>query len=63
MIYIYIYIFKTRTSVYLFKHFNFISSYDGIFSNFNYYKCLYNNVFKHLKKMHKRILTYAPKHK
>ena len=31
---------KIMTSAYLFKHFNFISSYDDFFSNFNCYKCL-----------------------
>ena len=40
-------------SSYLFKHFNFISSYDGIFNNFNFYKFLYSNAYKHLKIMYK----------
>ena len=44
---------KIMTSAYLSKHFNFISVYDGIFSNFNYYKCLCNNAPKHFKMMHK----------
>ena len=35
------------TSAYLFKHFNFISSYDDLFSHFNFYKCLCSNASKH----------------
>ena len=77
MIYIYIYIyiyiilifsslvffFLSMTSVYLFKDFNFISDYDGLFSNFNCYKCLCSNASKHLKIIHKRFLKYAYKYK
>ena len=37
------------TSVFLFKHFNFISVYDSFFSNFSYYKYLCSNAFNHLK--------------
>ena len=59
-IYIYIYIlifsflvflifFKIMINAYLSKQFNFIRAYDGLFSNFSYYKCLYSNTSKHLK--------------
>ena len=34
---------KILISAYLSKHFNFISIYDGIFSNFNCFKCLCSN--------------------
>ena len=50
-------------SAYLSYHFNFISIYDDIFSNFSYYKCLCNNISKYLKIMYKRILKYVSKHK
>ena len=50
-------------SDYLFKYFNFISTYDGLFNNFNCYKYLYNKVFKHIKIIHKCFLKYAFKHK
>ena len=46
-------ILKIMTNVYLFKYFNFISAYDGLFSNFCCYKCLYSNTSKHLKTIHK----------
>ena len=71
-IYIYIYIYSSlvffnilniMTSVYLSKHFNFISVYNGLFRNFSYYKCLSNNASKHLKIMYKRFLKYVSKHK
>ena len=45
---------KMMTNAYLFKHFNFISTYNGIFNNFRCYKCLCSNPFKHLKIMYKR---------
>ena len=51
------------TSVYLSNHFNFISIYDGLFNNFNYYKCLCSNAFKHLKMMYKHFLKYVFEHK
>ena len=38
--------FKIVISAHLFKHFNFINVYDGLFS---YYKCLCSNTFKHPK--------------
>ena len=41
-------------NVYLSKHYNFISAYNGIFSNLSYYKCLCSNASKHLKMMHER---------
>ena len=64
IIYIYIYIHThIMTIAYLFKYFNFISSYNDFFSNFSYYKCLSSNASKHLKMMHKRFLKYASKHK
>ena len=46
--------------IYISKHFNFISAYNGFFS---YYKCLSNNASKHLKMIHNRFLKYASKHK
>ena len=46
-------------NAYLFKHFNFISAYNDIFSNLSSYKCLCNNAFKHFKIMHQRFLKYA----
>ena len=54
---------KIITSVYLSKHFNFISVYNNIFSNFSYYKCLCSNASKHLKMMHKDFLKYVSKYK
>ena len=75
MIYIYIYIYiylvlyfffnflNIMTSDYLSKHFNFICTYNGLFSNFCYYKCLNSNTSKHLKIMYKRFLKYASKQK
>ena len=63
LVFIFFYFLKIMTSVYLFKHFNFISSYDGIFSNFSYYKCLYSNVSKYFKMMSKCFLKYVSKHK
>ena len=54
---------KIRTNVYLFKHFNFISSCNGLFNNFNYYKYLSSNASKHHKIMHKHFLKYASKPK
>ena len=54
---------KIMISAYLSRHLNFISAYDGLFSNFSYYKCLYSNASKHLKMMHKCILKYTFKHK
>ena len=57
------YFFKIMKSVYLFKHFNFISAYDGLFNNFSNFKCLCSNASKHFKIMHKRFLKYAFKHK
>ena len=44
---------KIMANSYLFKHFNLISVYDGLFSNFNRYKCLCSNASKHLKILHK----------
>ena len=55
--------FKIMTSAYLSKHYNFVSVYDGIFSNFSYYKCLCSNASKHFKMMHKHFLKYPLKHK
>ena len=49
------------TSAYLFKHFNFLSVYDSIFSIFSYYTSLCINASKHLKIVHKRFLKYASK--
>ena len=57
------YFLKIMTNVYLFKHFNFISSYDDLFGNFNCYKCLYSNVSKHFKIMYKHFLKIASKYK
>ena len=54
---------KIIISVYLFKHLNFISIYDCLFSNFSYYKCLCINTSKHVKIMQKHFLKYASKHK
>ena len=73
-IYIYIYIYicvcvcvcaraRACINAYLFKHFNFISAYDGLFSNFSCYKCLYNNAFEYFKIMHKCFLKYVLKNK
>ena len=59
-IYIYIYIilvfsslvfsffilFLIMASIYLSKHFNFISIYNGLFNNLSYYKCLCNDASK-----------------
>ena len=50
-------------NVYLSKHFNFISAYDGLYNNFNYYMCLCSNASKYFKMMHKHFLKYASKHK
>ena len=55
--------FLIMISTYLFKHFNFINVYDGIFNNFSCYKCLGSNASKYLKIMHKSFLKYASKHK
>ena len=69
MIYIYTYFFSffnflnIMTSVYLSKDFNFITAYNSLFRNFNYYKCLSNNASKHLKMMDKHFLKYVFKHK
>ena len=49
---IFFYFLKMMTSAYLSRHLNFISTYDGLFSNFSYYKCLYSNASKHLEMMH-----------
>ena len=74
-LYIYIYIllifsslvvlifFKIMTSVYLSKHFNFISVYNGLFSNFSCYKYLFSNGSKHFKIMNECFLKYTSKHK
>ena len=50
---------KIMTNVYLFKNFNFISFYDGNFSNFNCYKCLCSNATKHFKIKYEHSLKYA----
>ena len=58
MIYIYsslvFFFFNIMTNAYLSKHFNCINVYNGLFSNFNYYKCLSSNASKHCKMIYKR---------
>ena len=63
LVFSFLYFKKIMICVYLFKHFNFISVYDGIFSNFSCYKYLCSNKSKHLKIIHKSFLKYAYKHK
>ena len=43
LVFFFFFFLKIMTSAYLFKHFNFISSYDGHFNNLNRYKCLCSN--------------------
>ena len=49
------------TSAYLSKYFNFISSYDCHFSNFNSDRCLCSNTIKYLNIIHKSFLKNASK--
>ena len=50
---------KIMENAYLSKHFNFISVYNDLFRNFNYYKCLYSDASKHFKMIFKRFLKYV----